>query len=38
MPEIFAVRRQVFNFQEEAKPADGKKTSHVACGAAGFFR
>ena len=24
------VRRQVFNFQEEAKPADGKKTSHVA--------
>jgi hypothetical protein len=24
------VRRQVFNFQEEAKPASGKRTSHVA--------
>src|SRR5262249_44981198 len=24
------VRRQVFNFQEEAKPADGKRMSHVA--------
>ena len=24
------VRRQVFNFQEEAKPADGRRTSYVA--------
>ena len=24
------VRRQVFNFQEEAKPTDGRRTSHVA--------